>query len=45
MSTPRGRRPGGPDTRGQILDAARESDLMEGLAFTRLNFAAPAERP
>jgi len=30
------------NTRRSGSRAARESDLMEGLAFTRLNFAAPS---
>ncbi|MDQ3616153.1 MAG: TetR family transcriptional regulator [Actinomycetota bacterium] len=35
-SPSRGRRPGGPDTRGQILDAARESFAEQGFARTTI---------
>lgn len=40
MSTPRGRRPGGPDTRGQILDAARESFAHKGFGGTTIRAVA-----
>lgn len=40
MSTSRGRRPGGPDTRGQILDAARESFAHKGFAGTTIRAVA-----
>ncbi len=40
MSTPRGRRPGGPDTRGQILDAARESFAQKGFSGTTIRAVA-----
>jgi len=35
-----GRRPGGPDTRGEILDAARESFAGKGFAATSLRAVA-----
>jgi AcrR family transcriptional regulator len=38
----RGRRPGGPDTRGQILDAARESFAQKGFAGTTIRAVASA---
>jgi AcrR family transcriptional regulator len=41
MSTqPRGRRPGGPDTRGQILDAARTSFAAKGFGGTTIRAVA-----
>lgn len=40
MSNPRGRRPGGPDTRGQILDAARESFARKGFSGTTIRGVA-----
>ncbi len=43
MSAPsrsRGRRPGGPDTRGQILDAARESFARRGFGGTTIRGVA-----
>jgi AcrR family transcriptional regulator len=42
MSLPRGRRPGGPDTRGQILDAARESFADRGYGGTTIRAVAAA---
>jgi AcrR family transcriptional regulator len=36
----RGRRPGGPDTRGQILDAARESFAERGFSGTTIRAVA-----
>ncbi len=42
MSTPRGRRPGGPDTRGQILEAARESFAQRGFGSTTIRAVAAA---
>jgi AcrR family transcriptional regulator len=36
----RGRRPGGPDTRGQILDAARESFAEKGFSGTTIRAVA-----
>jgi len=36
----RGRRPGGPDTRGQILDAARESFARDGFGGTTIRGVA-----
>ena len=42
MSTPRGRRPGGPDTRGQILEAARESFAQRGFGSTTIRAVASA---
>jgi AcrR family transcriptional regulator len=42
MSNPRGRRPGGPDTRGQILDAARESFARKGFSGTTIRGVATA---
>jgi AcrR family transcriptional regulator len=36
----RGRRPGGPDTRGQILDAARESFARKGYPGTTIRAVA-----
>lgn len=42
MSNPRGRRPGGPDTRGQILDAARESFARKGFNGTTIRGVATA---
>lgn len=42
MSTPRGRRPGGPDTRGQILEAARESFAQKGFSGTTIRAVAAA---
>lgn len=41
-TTPRGRRPGGPDTRGQILDAARESFARRGFSGTTIRAVATA---
>lgn len=38
----RGRRPGGPDTRGQILGAARESFAHRGFAGTTIRSVATA---
>ena len=38
----RGRRPGGPDTRGQILDAARESFAERGFSGTTIRAVAAA---
>lgn len=40
VSTPRGRRPGGPDTRGEILEAARESFAHKGFAGTTIRAVA-----
>ena len=40
--TPRGRRPGGPDTRGQILEAARESFAHRGFVSTTIRAVASA---
>jgi AcrR family transcriptional regulator len=40
MSSPRGRRPGGPDTRGQILEAARESFAHRGFGGTTIRGVA-----
>lgn len=42
MTSPpsRGRRPGGPDTRGQILDAARESFAGKGFGPTTIRAVA-----
>ena len=37
---PRGRRPGGPDTRGEILAAARESFAHKGFAGTTIRAVA-----
>ncbi len=42
MITPRGRRPGGPDTRGQILEAARESFAHRGFVSTTIRAVASA---
>jgi len=42
VSTPRGRRPGGPDTRGQILEAARESFAQRGFGSTTIRAVASA---
>lgn len=42
MSSPRGRRPGGPDTRGQILEAARESFAHRGFGSTTIRGVATA---
>lgn len=42
MSSPRGRRPGGPDTRGQILDSARESFARRGFSGTTIRGVATA---
>jgi AcrR family transcriptional regulator len=42
VSTPRGRRPGGPDTRGQILEAARESFAHKGFGGTTIRAVAAA---
>jgi AcrR family transcriptional regulator len=39
-SGPRGRRPGGPDTRGEILAAARESFAHKGFAGTTIRAVA-----
>jgi AcrR family transcriptional regulator len=39
---PRGRRPGGPDTRGEILAAARESFAHKGFAGTTIRGVATA---
>jgi len=39
---PRGRRPGGPDTRGQILEAARESFADKGFRATTIRAVAGA---
>ena len=39
-SRSRGRRPGGPDTRGQILDAARESFAHKGFGGTTIRAVA-----
>jgi AcrR family transcriptional regulator len=39
-STPRGRRPGGPDTRREILDAARESFAQKGFSGTTIRAVA-----
>ena len=41
-ASPRGRRPGGPDTRGQILDAARESFAHKGFGSTTIRGVAAA---
>lgn len=41
-SGPRGRRPGGPDTRGEILAAARESFAHKGFAGTTIRAVAAA---
>ncbi len=41
-TSPRGRRPGGPDTRGQILDAARESFAHKGFGSTTIRGVAAA---
>lgn len=41
-STPRGRRPGGPDTRGDILAAARESFARKGFGGTTIRGVASA---
>jgi len=40
MSTPRGRRPGGPDTRAAILAAARASFASQGFAGTTIRAVA-----
>ena len=40
MSTPRGRRPGGPDTRAAILDAARSSFAASGFGGTTIRAVA-----
>ncbi|HET7387789.1 MAG TPA: TetR family transcriptional regulator [Nocardioidaceae bacterium] len=40
MSTARGRRPGGPDTRGEILDAARTSFAEKGFGRTTIRAVA-----
>jgi AcrR family transcriptional regulator len=42
MSTPRGRRPGGPDTRAAILAAARESFAASGFSGTTIRAVASA---
>ena len=42
MSTPRGRRPGAPDTRTEILSAARESFAGKGFAGTTIRGVASA---
>lgn len=42
MSARRGRRPGGPDTRGQILEAARASFAERGFAATTIRAVAGA---
>jgi AcrR family transcriptional regulator len=42
VSSPRGRRPGGPDTRGQILDSARESFARRGFSGTTIRGVATA---
>ena len=46
MTTPapaaRGRRPGGPDTRGEILDAARRSFAQRGFRGTTVRGVAAA---
>jgi AcrR family transcriptional regulator len=42
MTTPRGRRPGGPDTRGEILEAARESFAHKGFGATTIRGVAAA---
>ena len=42
VSTPRGRRPGGPDTRGDILAAARESFAHKGFGGTTIRGVAAA---
>jgi AcrR family transcriptional regulator len=39
-SAPRGRRPGGPDTRREILDAARESFAQKGFSGTTIRAVA-----
>ena len=40
MSTRPGRRPGGPDTRGEILQAARESFADKGFGATSIRAVA-----
>ena len=40
VSRVRGRRPGGPDTRGQILDAARKSFADKGFGGTTIRAVA-----
>ncbi len=42
LAGPRGRRPGGPDTRGEILDAARESFARRGYVGTTIRAVASA---
>ena len=42
MSTPRGRRPGAPDTRAEILFAARDSFAGKGFAGTTIRAVASA---